>query len=297
NYDEDSLLQIAASVEKKSEHPLADAIVQKAEERDIKLSDTHDFEALAGYGILAKYQNKNILIGNLKLLENNNIIIENRDILKEKTGKLEIDGKTIVFIGIDEKLIGFIASKDTLKDSSKEAIKKLKERGIKTYMLTGDNKRTATAIANEIGIDDAISEVMPNEKSDMIKEIMNNGAKVAMVGDGINDSPALACANLGIAIGSGTDVAIESADIVLVRSDLNDVVKALILSKLTIRNVKQNLFWAFCYNVILIPIAAGFLTIFGGPQLNPMLAAAAMSLSSLSVVTNALRLRYIKIKI
>lgn len=295
-YDENLLLQIVGSIEKKSEHPLAEAILKELERRDIGLLESNNFDAKPGFGISAYLENKHILIGNLKLLETNNIVINNKSNLYEKTKQLEENGKTIIYIGVDGKFIGFIACKDTLKDSSKEAVNILKAKGIRTIMLTGDNKRTAKAIADEAGIDEVISEVMPDEKSDKIKEIMQNGSKVAMVGDGINDAPALAIADLGIAIGSGTDIAIESADIVLIHSDLNDVYKALSLSKLTIRNIKQNLFWAFCYNAVLIPIAAGILTLFGGPQLNPILAAAAMSLSSLSVVTNALRLRYIKIK-
>ncbi|HOV13789.1 MAG TPA: heavy metal translocating P-type ATPase [Spirochaetota bacterium] len=296
DFDENRLLQIVASIENKSEHPLAESIVEETEDRGIKLLDSDNFNAIVGFGISAKIDNKNILIGNKKLLENNSIKFQDNDILKEKAENLEKDGKTIIYVGIENEFIGFIACKDTLKETSYEAVKKLKLKGIKTLMLTGDNKRTALAIAKEVGIDEVISEVLPYQKSNKIKELMNQGKIVAMVGDGINDAPALVQANLGIAIGSGTDVAIESADIVLIHSNLNDVVKALSLSRLTLRNIKQNLFWAFAYNVILIPIAAGILTIFGGPQLNPMFAAAAMSLSSLSVVSNALRLRYIKIK-
>ena len=257
--------------------------------------NSHDFKNSYRIWYRGKIENKKITIGNLKFLEKNGVKIDNYTELKNRIETFEKDGKSVIFIGIDGYFVGFIACKDVVKESSKVAINKLKERGISTYMLTGDNNRTALAIAKEIGIENVVSEVLPDEKSDKIKEIIQNGGRVAMVGDGINDAPALAVADIGIAIGSGTDVAIESADIVLIHSDLNDVVKALKLSKLTIRNVKQNLFWAFCYNIVLIPIAAGVLTIFGGPQLNPMFAAAAMSLSSLSVVTNALRLRYIGI--
>lgn len=293
--DEKKFLQIVASVEKKSEHPLADAIVHEANSKNLELFETQEFNSIPGYGIYAKVTNNTLLIGNLKLFKIYNISIDNYEELTEKIKNLEKDGKTIIYVAINNQFFGYIACKDVIKESSIIAIKKLKGKGINTMILTGDNRRTAEAIAKECGINEVISEVLPDEKAKRIKEIMDKGKKVAMVGDGINDALALTTADLGIAIGNGTDIAIESADIVLIHSDLNDVVKALELSKLTIKNVKQNLFWAFCYNVVLIPVAAGLLYIFGGPQLNPIFAAAAMSLSSVSVVTNALRLRYIKI--
>lgn len=291
--DHNRLLQIVASVEKKSEHPLADAIVNEAEKKNIILKDCFDFNSITGSGIIATIDNKEIIIGNIKLFESKKIKID-EDIFK-KIEVLEEQGKTIIFVAIDNKFSGIIACKDVLKETSKQAINKLNEKRIKTIILTGDRKKTAMAIANELNIEDIISEVLPNEKFLKIKDLIDKNKIVAMVGDGINDAPSLASANLGIAIGSGTDVAIESADIVLIHSDLNDVVKALNLSRVTLRNIKQNLFWAFFYNIILIPVAAGVLTIFGGPALNPIFAAIAMSLSSLSVVANALRLKFINI--
>jgi Cu+-exporting ATPase len=214
--------------------------------------------------------------------------------LENESHKLASEGKTPMYIAIDGKLEGIIAVADTVKATSHQAIKKLHDLGIKVAMITGDNKKTAAAIASQVGIDIVLSEVLPQDKASEVKKLQAENSKVAMVGDGINDAPALAQADVGIAIGSGTDVAMESADIVLMKSDLDDVVTAIELSKATIRNIKQNLFWAFAYNTLGIPVAAGLLYAFGGPKLNPMLAGAAMAFSSVSVVSNALRLKGFK---
>lgn len=296
DYNDSEILKFCASVEKKSDHPLADAIVKESAKRGVELLNLELFNYIPGLGASAKIDGKFILIGNRKLLQKYNVNFDNITDASGKIDKFESEGKTVICIVINEKLAGIIACRDNLKVGVKDTIARLKTQGITTVMLTGDNKRTAMTLAKEAGIDIVVSEAVPEDKTGEIVKLKKNGRKVAMVGDGINDAPALAASDLGIAIGSGTDVAIESADIVLMRSDLNDVAKALYLSKITIRNVKQNLFWAFAYNVVLIPIAAGFLSIFNGPQLNPMLAAGAMSLSSLSVVSNALRLKFIKLK-
>lgn len=238
-----------------------------------------------------KIDGKTMLIGNTKLMDEKYIQM---DILSEESDRLANEGKTPMYISIDGTLRAIVAVADTVKPSSKGAIESLHEMGIKVAMITGDNKKTAEAIAKQVGIDIVLAEVLPEDKASVVKKLQGENQKVAMVGDGINDAPALAQADVGIAIGSGTDVAIESADIVLMRSDLMDVTTAIKLSKATIKNIKQNLFWAFGYNVLGIPVAMGFLHIFGGPLLNPMIAAAAMSLSSVSVLTNALRLRNFK---
>ena len=288
---EEYLLQIAASAEKGSEHPLGEAIVRDAEEKKLGLKKTEDFRAIPGYGIKVKIDNNNILLGNKKLMENSNISLSD---CEEVSNKLSEEGKTPMYIVLEEKLIGIIAVADTVKKNSKKAIEKLHNMGIEVAMITGDNKRTAKAIAKLVGIDIILAEVMPKDKASEVKKLQEEGKKVAMVGDGINDAPALAQADIGIAIGSGTDVAIESADIVLMRSDLMDVATAIELSKKTIRNIKQNLFWAFGYNTLGIPVAMGVLYMLGGPLLNPMIAALAMSFSSVSVLTNALRLKGFK---
>ncbi len=285
---EDELLAIAASSEKGSEHPLGEAIVKGAEERNIKFKEISNFKAIPGHGIQVEIEGKIILLGNKKLMTENSIDIGE---LGVKSDKLANEGKTPMYIAINNKLEGIIAVADTVKPSSKEAIENLHKMGIKVAMITGDNKKTADAIAKQVGIDIVLAEVLPEDKANEVKKLQQNGSKVAMVGDGINDAPALAQADIGIAIGTGTDVAIESANIVLMKGDLKDVATAIKLSKATIRNIKQNLFWAFGYNVLGIPVAMGVLHIFGGPLLNPMIGAAAMSLSSVSVLTNALRLR------
>ncbi|APT75517.1 ATPase [Marinitoga sp. 1137] len=292
NYSEDELLSFAATAEKGSEHPLGDAIVKAAEEKNLSLKKIDSFIAIPGYGIEVTIEGMKIYLGNMKLMKDKKIEIT----LMKESNKLAEEGKTPMFIAINGKLEGIIAVADTLKPSSKHAIKRLHEMGIKVAMITGDNKKTANAIAKQVGIDIVLAEVLPQDKANEIKKLQKDGEIVAMVGDGINDAPALAQADVGIAIGSGTDVAIESADIVLMKSDIEDVVTAIQLSKATIRNIKQNLFWAFGYNTAGIPIAAGVLHIFGGPLLSPMIAAAAMSFSSVSVLLNALRLKNFKPK-
>ena len=285
---EEELLSIAASSEKGSEHPLGEAIVKGAEERNIKLKEISNFKAIPGHGIQVEIEGKVILLGNKKLMTENSIEVGD---LGVKSDKLANEGKTPMYIAINNNLEGIIAVADTIKPSSKEAIENLHKMGIKTAMITGDNKKTAYSIAKQVGIDIVLAEVLPEDKANEIKKLQEEGSKVAMVGDGINDAPALAQADIGIAIGTGTDVAIESANIVLMKGDLKDVATAIKLSKATIRNIKQNLFWAFGYNVLGIPVAMGVIHIFGGPLLNPMIGAAAMSLSSVSVLANALRLR------
>jgi len=293
-YNENELLKIAASVENDSEHPLAEAIVNKAKEKNIEIKPYEKFRAMPGYGIRATFEGKEVQIGNRKLMENRKINVE---ISQKDYDILSNEGKTPMYISIDDELAGLVAVADVIKETSKEAIEKLKKMGIKTIMLTGDNEKTAKFIAKQVGIDDVISEVLPYQKSQKVKELQEKDEFVAMVGDGINDSPALAQANVGIAIGNGTDVAIESADIVLIRNDLRDVAGAIALSKATITNIKENLFWAFFYNVLGIPFAAGiFYAFFNGPKLDPMIAAFAMSFSSVSVLGNALRLKFFKVK-
>ncbi|AGF59215.1 Cu+-exporting ATPase [Clostridium saccharoperbutylacetonicum] len=285
---EEEVLILAASSEKGSEHPLGEAIVKEAENRNLALKEIQEFNAIPGHGIEVKIDNKSILLGNKKLMIEQNINIE---ALAKDSDRLADEGKTPMYVTINGSLKGIVAVADTVKANSKAAIEALHNMGIKVAMITGDNKKTADAIAKQVGIDIVLAEVLPEDKANEVKKLQIGENKVAMVGDGINDAPALAQADVGIAIGSGTDVAIESADIVLMKSDLMDVITAIKLSKATIRNIKQNLFWAFGYNVLGIPVAMGILHIFGGPLLNPMIAAAAMSLSSVSVLTNALRLR------
>ena len=293
-YNENELLKIAASVENDSEHPLAEAIVNKAKEKNIEIKPYEKFRAMPGYGIRAIFEGKEVQIGNRKLMENRKINVE---ISQKDYDILSNEGKTPMYISIDNELAGLVAVADVIKETSNEAIEKLKKMGIKTIMLTGDNEKTAKFISKQVGIDDVISEVLPYQKSQKVKELQEKDEFVAMVGDGINDSPALAQANVGIAIGNGTDVAIESADIVLIRNDLRDVAGAIALSKATITNIKENLFWAFFYNVLGIPFAAGiFYAFFNGPKLDPMIAAFAMSFSSVSVLGNALRLKFFKVK-
>jgi Cu+-exporting ATPase len=285
------LLQIAASGEKGSEHPLGEAIVAQAEKENIDFLDTNNFEAIPGQGIKVSVDGLATLIGNKKLMDDRGISITE---LENISGKLADEGKTPMYIAINQKLAGIIAVADVMKESSIKAIDKLRTMGIEVAMITGDNRKTAEAIAKQVGIERILAEVLPQDKAYQVKKLQAGGRKVAMVGDGINDAPALVQADIGIAIGSGTDIAMESGDIVLMKSDLMDVATAINLSKSTIRIIKQNLFWAFGYNVLGIPIAAGLLYLFGGPLLNPMIGAAAMSLSSVSVVSNALRLKRFK---
>lgn len=288
---EDELLVLAASAEKGSEHPLGEAIVQGAEKKALTLLKTQAFNAIPGHGIEVTIENQTLLLGNKKLMTDRGISL---DAVEATSDALAGEGKTPMFISKDGQLAGIIAVADTVKASSLQAIEKLHKMGLEVAMITGDNKQTAEAIAKQVGIDRVLSEVLPEEKANEVKKLQAEGKTVAMVGDGINDAPALAQADIGIAIGSGTDVAMESADIVLMRSDLMDVPTAVELSKATIKNIKENLFWAFGYNVLGIPIAMGLLHVIGGPLLNPMLAGAAMSFSSVSVLINALRLKRFK---
>lgn len=290
-FDKNELLILAASAEKSSEHPLGEAIVEKAEKEKLEPISVERFDAIPGHGVEAIVGGKRIFMGNSKLMRDKHIDVDKFIIDAERLAK---EGKTPMYISTEEKILGIIAVADIVKENSQKAIQSLHDMGIEVVMITGDNKKTAGAIAKLVGIDRVFAEVLPSDKAKQINILQKEGKKVAMVGDGINDAPALAQADIGIAIGSGTDVAMESADIVLMRSDLLDVAAAIKLSKSTIRNIKQNLFWAFFYNMAGIPIAAGLLYAFGGPKLNPMIAAAAMSLSSVSVVSNALRLKNFK---
>jgi Cu+-exporting ATPase len=287
----EELLKLTASAEKNSDYPLGQAIVHGAEDDKMELFASESFESLTGRGIEAKINGRTVLAGNRKLMDERGILLT---VLADASDRLAREGKTPMYVAVDGELAGIVAVADVVKQSSRAAITSLHSMGIEVAMITGDNRKTAEAIARQVGIDRVLAEVLPQDKSDEVKKLQAESRKVAMVGDGINDAPALAQADIGIAIGSGTDVAIESADIVLMRSDLMDVPTAINLSKKTIRNIKQNLFWAFGYNVIGIPVAAGVLHLFGGPLLNPIFAAAAMSLSSVSVLTNALRLKRFK---
>lgn len=289
--DENELLKIAASAEKGSEHPLADAVVEEAKNRNLGLYEVKNFEAIPGQGLEAVVNNKKYYIGNIRLVNEKKIKIND---FEETTARLADEGKTPLYFADEQNVLGVIAVADVVKPTSQRAIQEFEAMGIEVVMLTGDNKKTAEAIRKQLGITRAIAEVLPQDKEREIRKIQEEGKRVAMIGDGINDAPALARADVGIAIGAGTDIAIESADIVLIRSDLMDAVTAVQLSKATIRNIKQNLFWAFIYNSIGIPLAAGVFYNLLRWKLNPMFAAGAMSLSSVSVVSNALRLKFFK---
>ncbi|MCL2150128.1 MAG: heavy metal translocating P-type ATPase [Dehalococcoidia bacterium] len=287
----DDLLRLVASAEKGSEHPLGQAIVEGAQNKGLELINSERFNSITGKGIEVAISGQTVLAGNRQLMEEGRVPLNH---FEAEADRLASEGKTPVYAAVDGVLAGIVAVADVVKPSSRAAIAQLHNMGLEVAMITGDNQRTAHAIAGQVGIDRVLAEVLPQDKSNEVKKLQYEGRKVAMVGDGINDAPALVQADIGMAIGSGTDVAMESADIVLMRSDLRDVPAAINLSKLTIRNIRQNLFWAFAYNVVGIPVAAGLLHLFGGPLLNPMIAAAAMSLSSVSVLTNALRLRRYK---
>ncbi|MDN5698524.1 MAG: heavy metal translocating P-type ATPase, partial [Rubrobacter sp.] len=304
---EDELLRLVASAERGSEHPLGEAIVGGARTRGIDLAEPEAFEAVTGGGIRSTIEGREVLVGNARFLSEAGV---SEDGLGPKGEELSSGGKTPMFVAVDGRPAGLVAVADTVRDESREAVKRLHELGLEVAMLTGDNRRTAEAIARELGIDRVLAEVKPGDKAEEVKRLQAEGKKVAMVGDGVNDAPALAQADVGIAIGTGADVAMEAADLTLISGDVRGVARAVRLSKATIRNIRQNLFWAFAYNVSLIPIAAGILYPFfsGGtvPEalgpilgeygfLNPILAAAAMALSSVTVLSNALRLRRVKI--
>ncbi len=294
---EEKFIMTASAIESGSEHPLASAVINKAKEIQIPMTPAENFTAYSGLGIMARYEGTQYFAGNLKFIkEKLTLNDENLKKAEEIINKLSALGKTPLIFSDDKNICGIIAVADTIRDTSRSALENFRKSGIKTIMLTGDNKATAEAVRKTLDIDETIAEVMPDEKEKHIRNLMENGRKVAMIGDGINDAPALIRANTGIAIGAGTDIAIDSADIVLMKNSLLDVSTAITLSKTVIRNIKTNLFWAFFYNIIGIPIAAGVLYPALGIKLNPMIGAAAMSLSSLCVVTNALRLRFFKDK-
>lgn len=283
--NEESFLSLIGAAEKQSEHPLAQAIVEGIQEKGIKLGVVQSFEAIPGYGVMATVSGKEILVGTRKLMKQHGIEVQS---VLPTMEKLEHAGKTAMLAAIDGKYAGVVAVADTIKETSKEAIRRLHDMGIAVIMMTGDNERTAQAIGHEVGVDTVIAEVLPEGKAEEVKKLQQQGKKVAMVGDGINDAPALAMADIGMAIGTGTDVAMEAADITLIRGDLNSIADAILMSRKTMRNIKQNLFWAFAYNTIGIPIAAIGL-------LAPWVAGAAMAFSSVSVVLNALRLQRVKL--
>ena len=289
---DEQCLQLAASIEASSEHPLAEAIVEAASERQLEIDKAEDFQAVTGQGVMASIQNQQVLLGNLKLMQQQQVDVT---ALQDDVAARSAEAKTPIYLAIDGKAAGIITVADPIKTDSKTAIARLHRAGLKVVLLTGDNKITAQAVAREVGIDDVLAEVMPEEKADKVQQLQQAGDIVGMVGDGINDAPALAGSDVGFAIGTGTDVAIESADITLMRGSLHGVADAIIISRATVRNIKQNLFGAFVYNSMGIPLAAGALYPVMGLLLNPMIAGAAMAMSSVTVVTNANRLRYIKI--
>ena len=285
------ILMLAASVEKNSEHPLGEAIVEGAKKRNLNPQEVKNFESITGKGVSAEVKENSILLGNRRLMQDKNIDIS---IARGDLERLENEGKTAMLVAVNNKLTGIVAVADTLKEFSKEAVAKLKGMKKQVIMITGDNKRTGEAIARQVGISRILAEVLPKDKAAEIKKLQQEGLKVAMVGDGINDAPALTQADIGLAIGTGTDIAIESADLVLIKDDLRDVVMAMDLSRYAMNKIKQNLFWAFFYNIAGIPIAAGILYPFTGFLLNPMIAGAAMAFSSLSVVSNSLLMKRYK---
>ncbi|HFE65706.1 MAG TPA: copper-translocating P-type ATPase [Chloroflexi bacterium] len=293
----DELLRLAASAERGSEHPLGESIIRAAEEKGLSLSVPDRFEAISGHGIRAQVDGRDLLLGNMRLMQQENVHLNG---LEDKSAALQSDAKTAMWLAVDGQASAIIGVADTIKESSREAIAQMKALGLKVIMLTGDNEATAKAIAAEAGVDDYIAEVLPGDKADKVKALQAEGYVVAMVGDGINDAPALAQADVGMAIGTGADIAMETADVTLMRGDLRSVPQAIHLSKATMRNIHENLVWAFGYNVVLIPIAAGVLAPFEWApdflrQLNPVLAAGAMAFSSVSVVTNSLRLKRVKL--
>jgi Cu+-exporting ATPase len=288
-YSKNKALELAATVEKNSEHPLAEAVLKAAIKEGVNIPNIERFEAVPGKGVKAIYNSYEILLGNKKLMEEANINIEEA---KELISKFEEEGKTVMILSVNRKLAGVISVMDTIKNEAFEVVKQLKNMKLKVAMLTGDNEKTAKAIAKQIGIDMVFANVLPWEKAEIIKKLQEKGEVIAMVGDGINDAPALAQADIGIAIGSGTDVAKEAGGIILVKDNLLDVTRGILLSKAVMKKIKQNLFWAFLYNATLVPVAAaGLLINYGGP----VIAASAMALSSLFVVSNAATLKLLKL--
>ena len=289
DYSKEEVLKIAASIEKHSEHPLGKAIVEEAEKQEFEVLPIEQFQSISGMGIQGIVDGKEVLLGNHLLLQNQGIVVDEYNAVIDVVAS---KGQTAMFVAIQKQVAGIIVVADTIKATSKEAIQQMKALGLQVRMVTGDHEKTAKAIANEVGIETVYSQVLPNEKASVVQQLLDEGYQVAMVGDGINDAPALAKATVGIAIGSGVDVAIETADMVMMQDDLRLVAKTIQLSKMTMMTIKENLFWAFIYNVIGIPVAMGVLHFFGGPLLSPMIAGAAMSFSSVSVVLNALRLNH-----
>jgi Cu+-exporting ATPase len=287
----EELLRFAAALEKSSEHPLAEAIIKSAEEKNIEPAKVEDFESVTGKGIVGVIDGKKILLGNSGLLKENGV-----DFLPdEKADELRAAGQTVMFVAVDGEFAGLVGVADTIKDSAREAVAELHRQKIEVVMMTGDNAKTAEAVAKKLGIDKVFADVLPEQKAEKVKELQAQGKIVAMAGDGVNDAPALAQADIGIAMGTGTDVAMESADITLLKGDLRGILRAKRLSEATMTNIRQNLFFAFIYNLIGVPIAAGVLYPFFGLLLSPMIASAAMTFSSVSVIMNALRLRRIKL--
>lgn len=294
DYSKEEVLKIAASIEKHSEHPLGKAIVEEAENQECDVLPIEQFQSISGMGIQGIVDGKEVLLGNHLLLQNQGIVVDEYNAVIDGVAS---KGQTAMFVAIQKQVAGIIVVADTIKATSKEAIQQMKALGLQVRMVTGDHDKTAKAIANEVGIETVYSQVLPNEKASVVEQLLDEGYQVAMVGDGINDAPALAKATVGIAIGSGVDVAIETADMVMMQDDLRLVAKTIQLSKMTMMTIKENLFWAFIYNVIGIPVAMGVLHFFGGPLLSPMIAGAAMSFSSVSVVLNALRLNHRLLKL
>jgi Cu+-exporting ATPase len=290
-WDENDVLRFAASLELSSEHPLAEAVVTAARERDIELFDATGFDAIAGHGVEAAVEGRRVVLGSRKLMADRDVDLAG---LEQTAARLAATAKTPVYVAVDGKAAGILGVADAIKEDSKEAIAKLRRAGFRVVLLTGDNQATADAVAREVGIDDVLAEVLPGDKAAKVAALQDAGERVGMVGDGINDAPALARADVGFAIGTGTDVAIESSDITLMHGSLQGVVDAIHVSRATVRNIKQNLFGAFVYNSLGIPVAAGVLYGVFGVLLNPMIAGAAMAMSSLTVVGNANRLRLIR---
>jgi Cu+-exporting ATPase len=299
-FEPQTLLRLAATLERGSEHPLASAIVKGAEERGIALGAAEDFESITGHGVRGRVDGSQVVLGNRKLVDDLGVDLRidrgiDGEALANRAEALRADGQTVMFVVVDRKVAGLLGVADPIKQSTPEAIDQLHKDGIRVVMLTGDSRTTAEAVAKKLEIDEVVAEVLPQEKAEVVKRFQKQGRFVAMAGDGINDAPALAQAQVGIAMGSGTDVAMESAGLTLIKGDLRGIVRARSLSRATMMNIKQNLFFAFVYNSVGVPVAAGILYPFFGILLSPMIAAAAMSFSSVSVITNALRLRNAKL--